>query len=308
MTAGARALSLACLLLAALGAPAAGGAESRVRQSTAFDSAALGRPMAYSVYLPPGYDGEDDEEEDAPGRRFPVIYLLHGLGGNERDWLLGAGVDAIADDLIARGAMPPAILVMPDGGVGWYVDSAAIGGPGDYETAIAADLIAHVDATYRTIAAREGRAIAGLSMGGYGAVRLAFFHPDLFVAAGSLSGAIFPDIPSDDDVSDLQQDLFRGAFGTPVDAGRFNAANVFGPIAELAAAGAAPPLLLTVGDDDRFRLDRGAHALFTALRDAGLPVELRITDGGHVWPLWAQQIQGVLVFLGGYLSPPRDDG
>ena len=289
-------IRLMVFVLVLLGAAGAGANEPRIRESLSFDSPALGRPMAYSLYLPPGYD-EDGQS------RYPVIYLLHGLGGNEQDWLLGAGIADTADALIAEGIMPPVIIVMPDGGDSWYVDSADVGGPGDYETAMTEDLVRHVDETYRTIAGRPGRAAAGLSMGGYGAVRFAFFRPDLFAAAASLSGAIFPDMAGPEDVSQTQRQLFRGVYGTPLDTERFNRANVFGPIADLARTGEAPPILLTVGDDDHFELDRGAHALFVAMRDAGLPVELRVTDGGHVWPLWAQEVARALVFLSAHLAP-----
>ena len=290
-------LRLTITLILVLAGPVVTAAEGqRVRESLSFESSTLGRSMAYSLYLPPGYD-----EDEAT--RYPVVYMLHGLGGNERDWLLGAGIDDAADRMIGDGTLPPIILVMPDGGDSWYVDSADIGGPGDYETAITEDLIAHVDATYRTLPVREGRAVGGLSMGGYGAVRLAFVRPDLFAAAASLSGAVFPDMAAPEDVSETQIALFRGVYGTPLDIDRFNDANVFGQIGSLAAAGTPPPVLLTVGDDDDFELDRGAHALFVALRDAGLPVELRVTDGGHVWPLWAQEVERALVFLTAHLLP-----
>ncbi len=284
------------LFLVFIGPIAAGAEDRRVAESLSFESATLGRPMDYSLYLPPDYYAEE-------ATRYPVIYMLHGLGGNERDWLRGAAIADTVDRLIAEGMLPPVIIVMPDGGNSWYVNSADIGGPGDYETAITEDLIAHVDATYRTLDARDGRATGGLSMGGYGAVRLAFFRPDLFAAAASLSGAIFPDMATPEDVSETQVGLFRGVYGTPLDTERFNRANVFGQIEPLAAAGNAPPVLLTVGDDDYFELDRGAHALFVALRDAGLPAELRVTDGGHVWPLWAQEVERALVFLTAYLAP-----
>ena len=284
------------LLLFAPPAPAAG----TVRGRLSFESEALGGPLHYSLYLPPGYD------EDA-ARRYPVVYLLHGLGGRDSDWVRMGRIRATADRLIESGAIPPLIVVMPDGGNGWYVDSAAVGGPGDYGTAIGRDLIAHVDLTYRTVAGRRGRAIAGLSMGGFGALRLAFAQPERFAAAASLSGAVFRPVRSAEEAP-AEGRIFHGAFGTPFDPARFNRASLFDRIDDVAALADPPGLYLAVGDDDGFGLWRSTVELFLALRDAGVPAELRVTDGDHVWPLWADQIEGALHFLAGHLAAPSDEG
>jgi S-formylglutathione hydrolase FrmB len=169
-----------------------------------FFAPSLGVTKHYLVYLPPSY-------ASAPERRYPVAYYLHGLGGDESDWVSLAGVDAIADSLVAGGS-PEMILVMPDGDDGWYtkweVQRSYAECAGDtlmrraapgycvvrprYEDYIAHDLVWHVDSTYRTLADRRHRGIAGLSMGGYGAVALALAHPDVFSAAASHSGVLAP--------------------------------------------------------------------------------------------------------------------
>src|SRR5205085_11565861 len=116
--------------------------------------------------------------------RYPVLYLLHGLTGNYTNWArMGVPRYARAYDLI---------VVMPDGGNAWYVNWAKSedGQKNDWEDAIIKDLIGHVDASSRTVAQREGRAINGLSMGGYGALMLGLKHPDLFCSIGSHSGAL----------------------------------------------------------------------------------------------------------------------
>lgn len=281
--------------LAVASAMQAGAAAGELRRERA-DSPALGRSLAYALYLPDGYaTGE---------RRYPLLLLLHGLGGSDADWPGAGDIAATLDRLIAEGAVPPLIVVMPDGGDGWYVDSADIGGPGNFESAIADDLLAHVDAAYRTTGDRAGRLVAGLSMGGYGALRLAFFHPDRFAAAASLSGAVFPDLAASTEVSEGQVGMFRGAFGTPFDVARFNRENPFGRIPALAAMDRPPALFLTVGDDDGFGLYRGSLLLFLALKDAGVPVELRVTDGDHAWSLWRREIETALRFFAGVLRAP----
>jgi S-formylglutathione hydrolase FrmB len=287
-------LLVLALLPAARPASAASGGTTRAHLS--FESAALGRPLHYAIYLPPGYD-----EEGA--RRYPVVYLLHGLGGRGTDWLAMGGLAATADRLIGAGEIPPVIVVMPDGADSWYVDSAAVGGPGDYQTAIGRDLIAHVDATWRTAAHRGGRAIAGLSMGGYGALRLAFMRPDMYTAVAGLSAAVFPDVATAD-AAPGGLGIFRAAFGAPFDPVRFDRLNVYGLVDDLAAVEDDPPgVYLTCGDDDGFGLWRTNIGLFLDLRDAGVPVEFRMTDGGHTWSLWGAEMANVLRFFAGRFGP-----
>ena len=290
-------LALLLLLPAASPAdvPASAAPGGTTRAQLSFASAALGRPLHYSIYLPPRY-----EEEGA--RRYPVVYLLHGLGGRDTDWLTMGGLAATADRLIGAGEIPPVIVVMPDGADSWYVDSAAVGGPGDYETAIGHDLIAHVDATWRTVAHRGGRAIAGLSMGGYGALRLAFTEPGAFAAVAGLSAAVFPDVATAD-AAPGGLGIFRTAFGAPFDPARFDRLNVYALVDGLAAVDDPPGVYLTCGDDDGFGLWRTNIELFLDLRDAGIPVEFRMTDGGHTWSLWGREVADALRFLAGRLGP-----
>lgn len=187
---------------AAVAAPPAQGPHGTVATKT-FTSAALGVDKSYVVYLPAGYDAQ-------PTKRWPVFYYLHGLGGSEVNWVEGGAIDKTADRLGLA-----AIIVMPDGDDGFYVDGVApidydacmkdgtgMFMPGheprrtscvrkrSYESYITKDLVTHVDATFRTIASKDGRAIAGLSMGGFGALQLAMRHPDLFSAAASHSGVV----------------------------------------------------------------------------------------------------------------------
>jgi S-formylglutathione hydrolase FrmB len=139
---------------------------------------ALKAPTGVRVLLPVGY-------EESPSR-FPVLYLLHGAYGNDTDWTTVGDAETITAGL-------PVIVVMPDGGQGgWYTDwlNRGAGGPPEWETFHIHELIPWIDDHYRTIADRGGRAIAGLSMGGFGALSYAGRHPDLFSWAGSFSGAV----------------------------------------------------------------------------------------------------------------------
>ncbi len=141
-----------------------------------FRSESVSRTMKYNIYLP--------EDYESTKKNYAVLYLLHGLTSNYRAWArLGATGYASAYDLI---------VVMPDVGNSWYVNwgKSENGQKNNWEDYIIKDLIPHVDDTYRTINRREGRAINGLSMGGYGAIMLGLKHPELFCSIGSHSGVI----------------------------------------------------------------------------------------------------------------------
>ena len=146
---------------------------------TTFFSKAMGREVGYCIYLPPDYQKNTK-------RRYPVIYSLHGSGGNELTYQLQTQV---LHEGILDGRWPPMILVHPNGGrTTFYKDSAD--GKYPIETMIIREFIPHIDATYRTIASREGRAIQGFSMGGRGATRLAMKYPDMFCSLFNQSGNV----------------------------------------------------------------------------------------------------------------------
>ncbi len=152
-------------------------APAPVVKSVIIDAPSIGRKTAYNIALPADYESSGE-------KRYPVLYLLHGFSGNYLGWAnMGAARTLKGRDLI---------IVMPDAGNSWYLNWAESdeGQKNAWEDMIIKDLIGHVDATYRTVASREGRAINGLSMGGYGALTLGLRHPDLFCSIGSHSGAL----------------------------------------------------------------------------------------------------------------------
>ena len=152
------------------------GARPLAVQEVSFYSPAVEREMHFEIVLPQDYENS--------GKRYPVIYLLHGLTSNYKAWArMGVPVYLNQFDMIA---------VIPDAGNSWYVNwsESAAGQKNNFDDYIAGDLINYVDGHYRTIARREGRAIIGLSMGGYGGITLGLRHPELFCAIGSHSGAL----------------------------------------------------------------------------------------------------------------------
>ena len=245
-----------------------------------FHSASLGQDRAYTVLLPVGYDRDRSQ-------RYPVLYLLHGKSGDHTDWSKRAPLrEAVGQ--------APLIVVMPDGDDGWYVDWAD--GVHRYEGQIVRDLIPHVDGAYRTLASREGRAIAGLSMGGYGAVKLALGHPDMFASAASISGALrFPREGWDDGPK---------VFGTGPASERLRAQN---DVLELALllqrtrpAGPTPALYVDCGTDD-FLYDSNARVR-AFLREIGVPYYYHEQPGGHSWEYWSARLPDHLRFALDHLA------
>ena len=311
--------------VAALGlatAVAAGGADAGELSEVQVPSAVLGGTMDVILYQPDGV---------APPEGWPVLYLLHGHDGNAHSWPDLGDIQATLDRMIAAGTLRPLLAVMPDAGNSWYVDSKALGGPGDFETALVRDLPEWVEANFPVRGDRAGRAIAGLSMGGFGALRLALAYPERYAVAASLSGALWQNVPAEDfdvppdqlaliadniyfhrvdrDTIEPGVDLpslvshFGGAFGTPFDPRKFNAENVFTLVGDrLEEEAELPALYVTVGDDDGFQLWRGAMAFFETVRADGRPVELRVTGGDHLWSLWKVAIVDALGFIDASLA------
>ena len=173
-----------------------------------FESKAAGEKVSYLHYLPPDY-------ETAKDRRYPVVYWLHGIGGGQ------TGIPAMAERLtkaITAGKTPPMIVVYVNGMIrSSYVDSAD--GKTPVETVTIKELLPHIDATYRTIATREGRMVEGFSMGGGGAAKWGFKHPDLFGSISIIDGALFPP----DDTSGKSAETLKTIYGG--DRARFEANN-----------------------------------------------------------------------------------
>src|SRR5262245_13710322 len=155
---------------------------SEIRRETV-PSRYLGHDLSFLVYVPDGY-AEGDQS-------YPVLYLLHGFGDNEKAWVEKGSIQSKADRLIASGAIPPALIVMPGCSRCWWTD-----GPREKpETAFWAELGPTVSRLYRTVESGEGRVIAGLSAGGFGTVRFAMKYSDRFAAAAAFSPAIYSETP-----------------------------------------------------------------------------------------------------------------
>ncbi|MFD1333446.1 alpha/beta hydrolase [Methylopila musalis] len=289
-----RLLSLAVASVLGLAAwPAVAGV---VQRDLTAPSPALGKPIRYSLYRPAA--------TPAPGQRWPVLYLLHGGGPGEADWLDAGGLASAMDEAIAEGRMPPTVVVMPQAGDSWYVDNTDIGGAGAMETALTRDLVAAIDARLPTAACREGRAVAGLSMGGYGALLFAFDKPGKFASAISLSGSITqPIAPQMTQRLKRARTFYDGAFGTPFDVKRFNRWNLFTKVRQLALRRHKPDVYLNAGDRDPGGIVQGTTEMHLALLRAGVDSTMTVAPGRHEWSLWRRELGPALVWLGARIDP-----
>ena len=310
-------------------------------------SQALGASKSLVVYLPPSYRSDRT-------RRFPVAYYLHGLGGDETDWTVAGRIGQVMDSLVAAGK-PEMIIAMPDGDDSWYatynvlLDAAGCrrmlrtGGNADhdcvawphYDDYIAFDVVRHMDGKYRTTAAATARAIAGLSMGGYGAFTLALQYPATFSAAASHSGVLSP-------MEFAPPPFGRGLFArSPADsatAASFGARNaerfrvIFGAdssswrardpamialrLAERLAArlaarlvarpdergGKIPALYADGGTGDFFLAE--SRAFVAAVESQSVPVEYHEWPGGHDWVYWRAHVGESLAWIGARITAP----
>ena len=275
-------MRLIALLLALLLSAAQAGT---VREG-AVRSKQLGRALPYTVYLPDGY-GE--------GRlRYPVFYLLHGMGGNQHSWTAAGDIGRIADELIAAKAIPPTLIVMPAAESTWYVDRKE-----RMESAFIQDLIPAIDAEYRTVRSRKGRVLAGYSMGGYGSLRFALKFPDVFAAAALLSPAIYDPLPPPISAANSV-----GVFGADsFDARVWRELNWPSLLPGFLARRLEVPIYIVTGDDDAYGVELHVSKLYGRLREAGQPAELRIVDGGHSWDVWRSTIGEAMRYIFSFASP-----
>ncbi len=226
------------------------------------------------VVTPDGYSSQ-------PMQRYPVVYLLHGAGGSYSNWIKKVPViRALADQY-------QAIIVCPDGAsTSWYFDSPIDSGF-RYETHVAREVPNHIDSAYRTINERRARAITGLSMGGHGALFIAFRHADRFSIAGSMSGALH--------VSVIRKgyNVEKRLGDTVVNAAYWRDWSVLNVIEQYPKDSLS--ILIDCGTEDRvIPMNRAVHEKMLKLK---IPHEYLERPGEHNWPYWENAIQYQMMYI-----------
>lgn len=253
------------------GTSALDGDHGTTEVTVTFHSESLSSTSHYMAILPDPLE---------PGRRYPVLYLLHGSGGSERTFTLRTSVTQEMRKY-------PFIAVMPDGAKeGWYMDSGLV--PHHrYESLIIKDVIPDVDRRFPTVAAREGRGVAGISMGGHGALALAARHPDLFISASSMSGV--PCLESHSDWKELHK--LMGNYPEAADA--WQAHSAYDLADRLTTAGIK--LLFDTGTSDTMTLYDNQE-YHERLLELDVPHTFALLPGNHSWPYWRSRLPEHLKF------------
>lgn len=242
----------------------------------AIPSVAMGKTYNAAVVLPNSY---------AKGKaKYPVMYLLHGAYGHFKDWLKSTPNKMTVKDLADQYNM---IIVMPEGEVfSFYLDSKT-NKESQFETYITKEVIQKIDQTYRTIAEKKGRVITGLSMGGHGALSLSAKHPELYLAAGSMSGALDMGGMLQRDNSDQVKKLMEPVFGADSDKQElYDANSVLNMIDKIKAN--KMPLTIDIGVDDfLIESNREFHRRLVYYK---IPHDYTERPGAHTWEYWENSV------------------
>jgi len=241
------------------------------------NSKLMAREIPYRVILPADY-------EKASATRYAVVYLLHGLTGHFDNW-------SDRTKLKDYAALYGYIIVTPEGNDGWYSDSATVAND-KYESYIIQDLVPEIDKNYRTKADRDHRVIAGLSMGGYGALKFGLKYADKFVIAGSFSGALGAADYSEKKIGPLGKTI-DAVFGAD-DSETRKSNDIFKMVREITPdkIKALPFLYFDCGTED-FLFQNNLEFL-ELVRKQKVPHQYREQPGGHNWVYWDAQVNEFL--------------
>jgi S-formylglutathione hydrolase FrmB len=285
-----RAFSVVLFLLIA-GASAA--AQSRI-DCSALNSHVLQQVIHYCVYLPAGYDAAA-----APtlSKRYPVLYFLHGLGDNEQT-LFNSGGWTLLDDLRNQHKMGDFLIVAPEGRRSFYINS--VDGSVRYSDFFLQEFLPHIESKYRVRPGRAGRAISGISMGGYGALRFAFAHPELFSAVSAQSAALITESPQALDSASRTGAPLAGVlaavFGKPINVPHWNDNSPFLLAKRNAAVLRKLAIYFNCGQDDNYGFEKGAAALHDELQKESVKHEYRAYPGDHSLTYFLSHFAEVMEF------------
>jgi S-formylglutathione hydrolase FrmB len=251
-------------------------------------STILGRPVNYCVAFPPGYDPSGH-------RRYPTLYFLHGLFENDRSWIEQGG-QQIWEDLMNEGKIGKFLVVLPDAGKTFYVNS--YDGRERYEDFFIQEFIPAIDHLYLTIPNRTARGISGTSMGGYGALHLGMLHPDIFGSASAHSAALLPKFPNPLPTEGrwgFYARVLQEPFGSPLNEAYWEKNNPL-DLAEHPKRFADLQLYFDCGEQDRYGFQQGAQLLDQVLTAKGFPHQFALRPGGHGWSYLHQYMHYSLEF------------
>ncbi len=247
----------------------------------------LDRSIPYCVVLPPSFDADK-------ARHFPVLYFLHGLGDNEQ-FFVHSGAWNLVEDMRDAGELKEFLIATPDARSTFYIN--ARDGKERYEDFLVQEFFPYIESRYRAAPGRANRGISGISMGGYGALHLAFRHPQLFSSVSAHSAALIDRLPNflaGTAPNSPRSRVLGGVFGNPPDPSFWDQNS---PIAMARTANLAGlKIYFDCGDEDDFGFDSGATALDKVLTSRRVPHEFHIYPGRHDATYFAAHLPASLVF------------
>jgi S-formylglutathione hydrolase FrmB len=253
-------------------------AQSRI-QCDALSSQILKYPVHYCVYLPASYD--TGATKTVP-EHYPVLYFLHGLGDNEKT-LFNSGGWTLLDDLRQEHKLGDFLIVAPEGRRSFYINSAD--SSVRYSDFFLQEFIPLIEKKYRIAKGRSNRAISGISMGGYGALRFAFSHPEMFSAVSAQSAALITESPQDLDTAARSGaplgKMLADVFGNPIDSSHWKNNDPFVLAQKNPAALKRLAIYFNCGQDDNYGFEKGAAALHEELQKEGVKHEYHLYPGDH---------------------------
>jgi S-formylglutathione hydrolase FrmB len=262
-------------------------AESRA-ECRSLPSKILASSVSYCVFLPPSYDSEKTQ-------KYPVLYFLHGLGENAQI-LLNSGGWNLIQDLWEQKEIGDFLIVTPSANRSFYINSRD--GRVRYEDFFIKEFVPYIESHYRIKTDRRDRGIMGISMGGYGAFRIAFRFPELFGSVSAHSAALIEKLPITEKPNPQSDNLGRmvgTAFGVPFDREFWDRES---PLT-LVRDGPRPMglrIYFDCGTEDQFGFDLGAQAFHKLLDSRGIPNEFHLYPGGHDWSYFAEHFPASLQF------------
>jgi len=248
--------------------------QGRIDCST-LQSKILHRDVRYCVMLPASYEKETT-------KKYPVLYFLHGLGENEQT-LIQSGGWGLIDDLRQQHKVGDFLVVAPEGRGSFFINSAD--GHDRYSDFFLSEFVPYIESHYRIVRDRKARGVTGLSMGGYGALRFAFAHPELFGSVSAQSAALITESPREMNADARSAGplgrLLGGVFGNPVNVAHWQQNNPFDLARKNQIQIRTQAIYLNCGKQDDFGFEDGATRMHKQLLAEGVRHEFHLYPGGH---------------------------
>jgi S-formylglutathione hydrolase FrmB len=252
----------------------------------------LARSVSYCVVLPASFDADKT-------KRFPILYSLHGLGDNEQ-FFVHSGLWNLVEDMQEKGELKEFLIATPEGGADFYINSKD--GKNRYEDFLLQEFFPLIEKHYPAAAGRANRAVSGVSMGGYGALHLAFKHPQLFVSVSGHSAALIEKLPAflGNAPQSPRARVLGSVFGVPPDLAFWeqNSPLTVARTANLAGL----HIYFDCGDRDDYGFDAGAQALDKTLTARHIAHEFHLYPGRHDVTYFAEHLPASLAFTSKYFA------